>query len=717
MGLLTTGWVVAATVCVCLALVQLLVWLKRRHEHAYLLFSLTSLAAAGVAVAEIRMSQAASVDAFVAGFKLANYCLAGLFVSLAWFIIAYTGTTKRLLAWITTGTWLLGAVINAMRPLGLALAEVSGLEHFETFWGEPYVSGVAQVDTSKLISDTGVIAVLLLAAQTAWAAYRSGEKHQAVFLGSIGFFMGFALIHTTLVDLGIFASPYLISFSFVAIVLVISYELAARVASAATLSEKIRAEEERWRSLLEEVDLLVARIGTDGVIDFANPYFCAVSGYDSDELIGRHVRDLLPGDDRDQVFGKLEEAFRGRIEPSFEAPLATKDGERRIIIWRTVLFQGSRNGDPEVLTVGADVTERREAEGERDRALAEIAELKSQLEEENLLLKQDTTLRGEYSNIVGESEALKYVLFRMEQVAPTDSSVLIQGETGVGKELVAREVHLRSQRSAGPFIRLNCAALPPSLVESELFGHVPGAFTDARDKRIGRFELADGGTLFLDEVSELPLELQPKLLRVLQDGEFEPVGSSRTRRVDVRLVAATNRNLEEEIAAGRFREDLFYRLHVYPITVPPLRDRKQDIPELVEYYLPQICARTGKQVNEVPPRVLRAFQEYSWPGNVRQLQNVLEEAVVTSTDGVLRVRDPVSGGSHRVPATETSLKSLAEAEREHIARVLEATEGQIAGTGGAAEMLDLHPNTLRSRMKKLGLSSKQAVSSRGQTES
>ena len=712
MSPLATGWVVSVTICVSLALVQLLIWWQRRQAHSYLLFSLTAFAAAGVAIAEIRMGQAVSVEEFVAGFKLANYCLAGLFISLAWFIVAYTGTEKRFLAWFTTAAWFLASVVNAVRPLGLALAEVSGLEQAQTFWGETYTVAVARVDASKFLADIGVIAVLLLAVQAAVTALRTDQKRRAVFLGAIGLFMGLALVHTTLVDFGIVASPYLISFLFVAIVLVISYELAVQVAAAATLSERVRAEEERWRSLLEGVELLVARIRPDGNIDYVNPHFCRISGYPTEELLGQNVGALIPDEDRANVLGKLDLAFRGQVESSFETSLLTRDGEHRTIVWRNVLFQSSHDQTVEVLSVGADVTARREAEGVRDRALEEIAELKSQLEEENLYLKQEISLEGDFSHIVGESEALRYVLFRIEQVAPTDSTVLIQGETGVGKELVARAVHEGSKRSGGAFVRLNCAALPPNLVESELFGHVAGAFTDARDKRIGRFELADGGTLFLDEISELPLDLQPKLLRVLQDGEFEPVGSSETRKADVRLIAATNRNLEEEIEAGRFREDLFYRLYVYPITVPPLRDRKQDIPLLVEHFLPRICARAGKLVSEVPAQVLRALQEYAWPGNIRQLQNVLEEAVVTSQDGVLRIQDRLSSEPDGADAPGGRLKSLAAAEREHIARVLEATGGQIAGRGGAAEILDLHPNTLRSRMKKLGLSVKELISDR-----
>jgi len=703
MSLLVTGWIVSATVCVSLALVQVLIWLQRRTTTSYLIFSATALAAAGIAIAEIRMSSATSIASFVSGFKLSNYCVAALLIGLAWFIVTYGESKRRLLAWIATFTWLLGAALNAIRPFGLALAEVSELDEITTSWGESYTVAIARVDATKILADAGALAVLFLSIQTCLSAWRAGHKRRAALLGAIGLFLGLALVHTTLVDLGILASPYVISYLFVAIVLVINYELATRVASAATLAEKVRADELRWRSLLEGVELLVARFRANGVIDYANPHLAFVSGYEEDELLGKHARTLLPDSEQESVLQKLEEAFKGRVEPSFETPLQTKDGRLRTIVWRNVLFRSSQDGSLEVLSVGADVTARREAEQARDRALQEIAALKSQLEEENLYLKEEIKLEGDFLNIIGESEALKYVLFRIEQVATADTTVLIQGETGVGKELVARALHERSHRTTGTFVRLNCAALPPNLVESELFGHVAGAFTDAKGTRVGRFELANGGTLFLDEVSELPRDLQPKLLRVLQDGEFEPVGSSETRRCDVRLIAATNRNLEVEVESGNFREDLFYRLHVYPITVPPLRDRKQDIPLLVEHFLPQISARVGKTISEVPAGVLRALQDYSWPGNVRQLQNALEESVVISNDEVLRLPAHLGSPTAQNAVTSACFKSLADTEREHIQRVLESTQGQIAGRGGAAEILEINPNTLRSRMKKLGL--------------
>ena len=707
MSLLVTGWIVSATVCASLALLQVLIWLQRRTTISYLIFSATALAAAGIAIAEIRMSSATSIASFVSGFKLSNYCVAALLIGLAWFIVTYAKSKRRLLAWIATLTWLLGAALNAIRPFGLALAEVSGLDQMTTPWGESYTVAIARVDATKILADAGALAVLFLSIQTSLSAWREGHSRRAALLGAIGLFLGLALIHTTLVDLGILASPYVISYLFVAIVLLTSYELAVRVASAATLAEKVRADELRWRSLLEGVELLVARFRADGVIDYANPHFASVSGYEEGELLGMHARTLLPDSEQKSVLRKLEEAFKGRVEPSFEAPLQTKDGRLRTIVWRNVLFRSSQDGSLEVLSVGADVTARREAEQARDQALQEIGALKSQLEEENLYLKEEIKLEGDFSNIIGESEALRYVLFRIEQVAAADTTVLIQGETGVGKELVARALHERSQRAAGAFVRLNCAALPPNLVESELFGHVAGAFTDAKGKRTGRFELANGGTLFLDEVSELPRDLQPKLLRVLQDGEFEPVGSSETRKADVRLIAATNRKLEELIETGDFREDLYYRLHVYPITVPPLRERANDIQLLVEHFLPRIGTRVGKVIEEVPAGVLRALQTYSWPGNVRQLQNILEESLVLSERGVLRLPPHFGVAGPQAATREDRLQPLAVVERDYIRKVLESTNGQVAGVGGAAEILEIHPNTLRSRMKKLGLSAKE----------
>ena len=286
-----------------------------------------------------------------------------------------------------------------------------------------------------------------------------------------------------------------------------------------------------------------------------------------------------------------------------------------------------------------EIDERKKAEESLQGAYAEIKQLKDRLQAENIYLQQEVAREYNFGEIIGQSSALSYVFFRVEQVAPQDATVLLLGETGTGKGVVARAIHSRSARKDRPMITVNCTALPANLIESELFGREKGAFTGANARQIGRFELADGGTIFLDEIGEMPLELQSKLLRVIQDGEFERLGSPRTIKVDVRIIAASNRNLEEEIKNGRFREDLFYRLNVFPITIPPLRQRKEDIPLLVNHFVAKFNKKIGKKIETVSKETLNALQEYHWPGNVRELESVIERAVITSQGTALQVLD------------------------------------------------------------------------------
>jgi transcriptional regulator with GAF, ATPase, and Fis domain len=299
---------------------------------------------------------------------------------------------------------------------------------------------------------------------------------------------------------------------------------------------------------------------------------------------------------------------------------------------------------------------------------------------------------------------MKYVLFRVEQVAPADTTVLILGETGTGKELIARAIHNASPRRERPLIKVDCASLPANLIESELFGHEKGAFTGAVAKRVGRFELANGATLFLDEIGELPLDLQPKLLRVLQDGEFERLGSSQTLRTDVRVIAATNRNLEEDVRKKHFRMDLWYRLSVFTISVPPLRERSEDIVLLVNYLIKNFGKKLGKRITSVPTHIFTKLQNYSWLGNVRELENVIERAVINTQGDTLQLEDVLD--AHRPEDAESPdlpIKSLEEIEREHILLALRKTNWKIHGEDGAAALLDINPSTLRGRMRKHGI--------------
>jgi transcriptional regulator with GAF, ATPase, and Fis domain/ABC-type uncharacterized transport system substrate-binding protein len=370
--------------------------------------------------------------------------------------------------------------------------------------------------------------------------------------------------------------------------------------------------------------------------------------------------------------------------------------EKRWFSMRVIPFFGREGG---VIVSHIDITERKQAETDLRNAYAEIEQLKNQLIAESAYLQEEIKLEHNFESIIGTSAAIKYVLYKVEQVAATDTSVLILGETGTGKELMARAIHNLSLHNARPLVKVDFASLPANLIESELFGHERGAFTGAQTQRIGRFEVAKGTTIFLDEIGELPLELQPKLLRVLQDGEFERLGSTRTIKVDVRVIAATNRDLEAEVREGLFREDLFYRLNVFPISVPPLRDRPEDIPLFVRFFVEKVSKGMGRSIEKIPQSVMKTMQDYPWPGNVRELQNVIERAVISSSGPSLRLADELTVSTPK--EMPNHLRTLQEIEMEQITRTLEHTDWRIEGPKGAAKILDMNPSTLRSRMRKL----------------
>jgi formate hydrogenlyase transcriptional activator len=397
-------------------------------------------------------------------------------------------------------------------------------------------------------------------------------------------------------------------------------------------------------------------------------------------------------------------------------------GEIRWIHDRGVLFRDEQGRPCEVSGVSTDITVRKEAERALASAYQEIQTLKRQLQDENIALREEVARASMFEEIVGTSPALHLVLCDIAKVAPTDATVLITGETGTGKELVARAIHKHSARAGRPFVSVNCAAIPPALIASELFGHERGAFTGAVGRRTGRFELAAGGTLFLDEVGELPAETQVTLLRVLQEREFERVGGDRTIRADVRVIAATNRDLATAVAEKTFRADLFYRLNVFPIEVPALRERREDVPLLVEYFTHRYGTRAGKRISRIPKATLEALQAYDWPGNIRELQNVVERAVIISDEAALRVdlrwlpgagrlpealSPPVSDGHTLLDGSAAGATGLARLDPEHeralIEAALEQAKGRVAGPFGAAEKLGIPASTLESKIKALDI--------------
>lgn len=404
-------------------------------------------------------------------------------------------------------------------------------------------------------------------------------------------------------------------------------------------------------------------------------------------------------EDRTRVDDAIRNVFRHGGEFREEYRVVHPDSAVRWLDVVGFCHLDGRGQPTRMVGASLDITERRDHEARLRNALEEIRRLQEQLQQEIVYLRQEVKSNQGHAHIVGQSPAILRVLAQVEQVAPTSSSVLLLGETGTGKELFATAIHELSSRRNRPMVRVNCAAIPAALIESELFGREKGAYTGALARQIGRFEMADGSTIFLDEISELPLESQAKLLRVLQEKEIERLGSPKLIKVDVRVIAATNRDLAKTVAEGRFREDLYYRLNVFPITAPPLRDRLEDVPLLVWTFVEEFSKAMGKPVEAIAKLSLRALQQYQWPGNVRELRNVIERAMILASGPSLRIDLPGAAAAPvvRGPAT------LAEAECEHIQRVLEATGGRIRGAGGAAEILGVKPTTLESRMAKLGL--------------
>jgi transcriptional regulator with GAF, ATPase, and Fis domain len=352
------------------------------------------------------------------------------------------------------------------------------------------------------------------------------------------------------------------------------------------------------------------------------------------------------------------------------------------------------------------VQERSRAADELQNALGEVETLKNRLQAENIYLRDEIKLEHNFTNIISQNKAFKEVLYQVEQVTATDTTVFILGESGTGKELIARAVHALSDRKDRPLVKVDCASLPATLIESELFGHEKGAFTGATMKKIGRVELADGGTLFLDEIGELPLELQPKLLRVLQDNTFNRIGGLSTIEVDVRFIAATNRNIKDELTQGRFREDLYFRLNVFPIQVPPLRDRMDDIELLVHHFSRKYCTKMGKQVKSINQETMKKLIDYAWPGNIRELENVVERGIVLSTGDQLVIGDWFAAPTTDGMKIDEKTSSLEDIEKQHILKVLEITNWRVSGPKGAAKILKMNASTLFSRMDKLDISRK-----------
>ena len=826
--LFTNAYIVVGSVCGAVSLLHLVIFLRRREEKVHLIFAGMALCCAVSAVLDIQMHTAENVVEFVRFLKFTNTVQVLLWIAFAWFIQVYTRSDRRWPVFIVSGLYGLAGVLNLISPHGILFDHIDDLNRVMLPWGEQIVFGLGSASLWRLLPDLAWFIVLAYALYASIGLARSGNRRRAWFFGlSIFACLGIGYLHGTLIDLGMLPPPSIWLFTFLALILLMSASLVDDVVSVPALKRRISSQMEKWKSLVDNANMLVFGLDTHGRINFVNPYFLNTTGFTEEEIIGRSLVDIAREPEKEELGSRIQMALEeGNLPVRTHRALVTKNGHEREVHWAHVLLRDPDGAIAGTLSIGDDVTEirqaqhalaeekarmdvvlsnlntglalmekdltvvwvnqktrqalswddpvgkkcftfaenrsdpcegcgalmtlkdgeiheterlnsknnrwyliismpikdehgnvtqvlesstditgRKELEAARDQAMQELEAMKSHLEDENLQLKEALLLNKDFEEIVGQSNAILYVLERVKQVAETDATVLIQGETGVGKELIAGAIHRASQRAARPYIQVNCASLAPNLIESELFGHEAGAFTGAKRMRKGRFEMADGGTLLLDEISELPLELQAKLLRVLQEGQFERVGGNSTHRVDVRVIATTNRVLQDEVEKGSFRADLFYRLKVYPITVPPLRKHREDIELLVWHFLEEINSRVGRNIEKIPQSVMQSLSVMDYPGNVRELKNLIEHAVITSENGILRLPETISRDS--IPETNASNAdspiSLDDAQRLHITHVLDHTDGRIEGPDGAAEILGLKPSTLRHRINKLDI--------------
>ena len=467
--------------------------------------------------------------------------------------------------------------------------------------------------------------------------------------------------------------------------------------------DAVARSEDRLRLVIDTIPALVGSMLPDGSVQFINRRWLEYAGLSLEEVQGWAWTGGLHADDRTALVESWRTALAAGTPWESEGRLRRADGAYRRFLLRTVPLRDEAGNIVRWYATGYDIEELKRAQDALAEALDENHKLKEQLQRENLALKEEIDRSSMFEEIVGAAPALCVVLASIANVAPSDCTVLITGETGTGKELIARAIHKRSQRCGRAFVSVNCAAIPPSLISSELFGHEKGAFTGAVQRHLGRFELAEGGTIFLDEIGDLPAETQVALLRVLQEREFERVGGRGPIAADVRVIAATNRDLAAAMSAGAFRSDLFYRLNVFPLQVPPLRERKEDIPLLVEYFVHRFASKAGKKIRVVSKRTLQLLQSYPWPGNIRELQNVIERSVIVSAGESLIVDERwLSGQSLPVQPVVPALPEHPQrSEREVIEAALSESSGRVSGPHGAAAKLGVPPSTLEWRIKSL----------------
>ncbi|MHA4843812.1 sigma 54-interacting transcriptional regulator [Flavitalea antarctica] len=598
---------------------------------------------------------------------------------LPWFVSLYSGHKARIIPISVSVALIIAYILMTRTPAGSS----------EKLW---------------IIASAGILLVVF--AYGFYAAYfqfNAGEKSRAYWLfAALGVFTLFNLFGA-LSQSGSLASSqqwadifFPLNLCPIAFIVIIGIQLQANPDKNFHLERIIGLKESRWQSMIDEIQLIIINTDIAGRVKYINRFGLNLLGYkQASELIDTNWSDhCINVQETSENTAAIDDTMLtgGAITKCKNAVL-TRDKKQRIINWTSDLLYNDNGDMIGRMSIGSDVTRLEDA-------LKQIQQLKAELEKEKLEPHEDGMPTGMPQKVVGKSRPFIYAIQKSKQVAPTNASVLLLGETGVGKEAFADLIQETSLRNKMPFVKVNCGALPAELIEDELFGHEKGAFTGAIQSRVGRFEKANGGTIFLDEIGELPLVLQPKLLRVLQNGEFERVGGHQTIKVDVRVIAATNSDLEKEVRENRFRDDLFYRLNVFPITIPPLRKRNADIPLLIQYFIERKSKKHGKQFENMSRADMNRLCDYDWPGNIRELKNVIERAVISSDNHTLKLdwfHEHVETSKSEAAPTN----SLEQVETAHILKVLQECNWKINGENGAAEKLVMHPNTLRSRMKKL----------------
>jgi PAS domain S-box-containing protein len=666
------------TVCggisIALGLIYLFVTYRLNFEKKYLYFSVFSVFA-GIYYF-LAMRDVESIVNPVLNERMLIFTAAVYYGIFPWFIGEYTKIKYQRWQWILSFTFVLAYILFLAIP-----------------------SGSVMRPSWQISAYAGTLGIVFYGLWCGRSFYQDNKGSGAVFLISFLLMLILTLdeIFTTYAGVGLFTNFQLeflpLDFYPMFFILIMTGDLTNELLQKFHMERALSKSERKWTILMDHINLIVVELDMEGHIRYINPFYEKLTGYEVSRVWGKNWYDLmLPEEERGLIKGSTK-TKPDIFLPHYKNHIVTISGEQKMIHWSSIYLVNDKGERISSISIGLDYTQQEEY-------VEEIHNLKLKLEAENIFLKDEMVLNFDFNEITGKSDTLKYALYRIEQVAPTDTTVLLEGETGVGKELFARAIHATSKRNKLPLLKVNCSSMPANLIESELFGHEKGAFTGADRMRPGRFEVANKGTLFLDEIGELPLELQPKLLRILEEGAFERLGSNTTRNTDVRIIAATNRDLIKEVENGRFREDLYYRLNTFQVSIPPLRKRKEDIPLLVDTFVQMFNKKLGKKIDKISKHTLKLLEEYDWPGNIRELRNVIERSVITNSGSVLRIDENLispEGSSAR----DTSMESLEAVERKHIVKVLKACKWRIEGEKGAARILDLHPNTLRNRMKKL----------------